>query len=196
VAELILAGPQHVLTNEIALTVTPEGFATTTEPQLTVTGTELVAPHGRIALDGRSVEQVATEAGVVPHALDGLYSDGSGLTPTHVLVIDPRAAAEIIAAFQLGAEALARFTSAETPILWPEHFDIGITVDQVNFGVSPGDAFLSVPYAYVGPWSRDGLTDDFWNAPFGSARPVAELEDLTGFFAEGAERAASRSTPG
>jgi hypothetical protein len=71
-------------------------------------------------------------------------------------------------------------------VLWPEHFDLGVTVAEVNYGVSPGDSFLEVPYAYVGPWSLDDVQGDFWNAPFGAARPVAGLADLGGFFAEGA----------
>ena len=42
----------------------------------------------------------------------------------------------------------------------------GVTDDEVNYGVSPGDEFHPLPYAYVGPWtSRIG---PFWNAPFGA----------------------------
>ena len=58
-------------------------------------------------------------------------------------------------------------------MLWPEHFDIAIRVDDVNYGVSPGDDYLNEPYAYVGV---DPVPDDeFWNAPFGAARPLADL---------------------
>ena len=38
-------------------------------------------------------------------------------------------------------------------MLWPEHFDLGITLDRVNYGSAPGDADIGVPYAYVGPWT-------------------------------------------
>ena len=37
-------------------------------------------------------------------------------------------------------------------VLWPEHFDVGIDANEVNYGVSPGDASCPEPYAYVGPW--------------------------------------------
>jgi hypothetical protein len=37
------------------------------------------------------------------------------------------------------------------PVLWPEHFDIGITIDAVNYGASRGDDHIAEPYAYVGP---------------------------------------------
>ena len=84
------------------------------------------------------------------------------------------------------------FAPTEEPVLWPEHFDIGIAKDEVNYGVSPGDGHLSEPYAYVGPWAqRDG---DFWNTAFGAARPMSDLPDADAveqFFREGAERAAS-----
>ena len=76
-------------------------------------------------------------------------------------------------------------------MLWPEHFDIGISVDEVNYGVSPGDAHIGEPYAYVGPWSpREGA---FWNTPFGAARTLTELPDVvavSAFFHDGAQHAA------
>jgi hypothetical protein len=71
------------------------------------------------------------------------------------------------------------------PVLWPEHFDLAVTVDEVNYGVSPGDTYLDEPYAYVGPWQA--RTGPFWNAPFGAARPLSELGDadaVAGFFTE------------
>jgi hypothetical protein len=185
-AELVLAGPQHALTGRIVLTVKPDGFGTLLEPGLSVHGTELVTSAGRrIPLDGRTIAAVAEDAGVVPTSLDDVYSDGAGVDEQHVLTVDARAAAEIFDAFARGDAALAAFAPEETRALWPEHFDIGITRNEANYGVSPGDGFLEVPYAYVGPWSREGLTGPFWNAPFGAARPVAEIDDLVAYFTEG-----------
>ena len=81
------------------------------------------------------------------------------------------------------------FAPDQEPVLWPEHFDLGISLDEVNYGVSPGDSQIPRPYAYVGPWSaREGT---FWNTPFGAARPLTELPDvdaLVAFFHEGAEQ--------
>jgi hypothetical protein len=191
-AELVLAGPQHALAGRIVLTVKPDGFGTILEPGLTVHGAELVTQAGRrIPLDGRTIADVARDAGVVPQSLDDVYSDGSGLDEHHVLTIEPRAAAEIFAAFHRGDAALAAFAPEESRALWPEHFDVGITRNEANYGVSAGDGFLAVPYAYVGPWSRDGLSGPFWNAPFGAARPVSEIDDLVGYFAEGEALAAA-----
>jgi hypothetical protein len=76
-------------------------------------------------------------------------------------------------------------------VLWPEHFDLGITADEINYGVSLGDSWLGEPYAYVAPWQpRSGK---FWTtAPFGAAVPLRErgdVDSVAAFFAEGAERA-------
>ena len=83
-------------------------------------------------------------------------------------------------------------------VLWPEHFDVGMDRDEVNYGVSPGDGFCPEPYAYVGPWAFSGraATDPadaaFWNAPFGASRTIRALGDEAGvlaFFEEGMHRA-------
>ena len=37
-------------------------------------------------------------------------------------------------------------------MLWPEHFDVAVTDNEVNYGVSAGDDGHPLPYAYVGPW--------------------------------------------
>jgi len=61
--------------------------------------------------------------------------------------------------FARGDRALRRFAPSEEPILWPEHFDLGIAADEINYGMSPGDVGHPLPYAYVGPWTpRRGLT--------------------------------------
>jgi hypothetical protein len=95
-------------------------------------------------------------------------------------------AATVLGALAVGDAALRRFAPDETPVLWPEHFDVGISLDEVNYGVSTGDAGIPEPYAYVGPWTpREG---DFWNVSFGAARPLSALGDATAvaaFFAEG-----------
>jgi hypothetical protein len=185
-AELVLAGPQHQRTGRIVLEVKPDGFGTILEPALTITGTEIVTSTGRrIPLDGRTIAAVAQDADVAPHSLKDVYSDGSGLDENHVLTVNARAAAEIYDAFSRGDAAMAAFAPEVTRALWPEHFDLGISRNEVNYGVSPGDGFIEAPYAYVGPWSRDGLSGPYWNAPFGAARPMAEIDDLVAYFAEG-----------
>lgn len=191
VAELVLAGPQYAANQSIRLRVTPGGFGTMTSPDLRVDGLELVAPAGRVPLSGTFAD-LARAAGVEPRALRDVYADGPGVTEADSLHVDPDAVAVIVEAFAQGDAALRAFTPDREPVLWPEHFDLGISRDEVNYGVSPGDSHHSEPYAYVGPWSpREG---EFWNTPFGAARPLTELPDidaLVGFFSDGARRAHS-----
>jgi len=140
--------------------------------------------HGPL---GDLAEQLGVEFGLP----DPPYSPASGCGPAHFADPDPQALALLTAAWRIGDGALRRFDQ-QTPVIWPEHLDIGITVDAVNYGVSPGDAFLPWPYAYVGPHElRPG---PFWNAPFGAARPMSDLEGEDGvlaFFAEGRNQAAT-----
>lgn len=191
VAELVLAGPQYDRSGTIRLRVTPGGFGTVSEPELRFRHGQVVGPGGEVAVDGRTAAQVAAAVGVEPRPLHDLYSGGPGIPVDEVLQVDGEQAARLTDAFAVGQEALSALAPGEDPVIWPEHFDIGVTVDEVNYGVSPGDDFSPGPYAYVGPWSVP--QGDFWNAPFGAFRPLTEeatVEDLLTFFQAGRDAAA------
>jgi hypothetical protein len=184
VAESVIAGPQFRAHGTIRLAVTPGGFGGVKAP-LRVTGTELVGPDGRWPLAGTLGALAA--AARVELGTPGNYHDSPDLPADHVLAVDPAAAALIADAFARGDAAMREFAPEETPTLWPEHFDVGISVGEVNYGVSPGDAAHPRPYAYVGPWSPPP-PGGFWNAPFGALRWMDELPgagDVAAFFAEG-----------
>src|SRR5205085_698912 len=100
--------------------------------------------------------------------------DGLHRVAEHILAAGLYAAARLLAEwYQLGAQALSRF-AAEVPgdqpssvVLWPEHFDVGITAAGINYGASPGDDHIAEPYLYVGPHDGPAPGDPaFWNAPF------------------------------
>jgi hypothetical protein len=188
VGELVLAGPQHAQTGEISLRALPGGFGTTHTPDLRVDGTDVVGPEATVGITGLTPAALGRALGVEARGLADLYPDGSGVGLDDVLEVDSDAAAVVAAAFADGDAALRALAPDQTPILWPEHFDIGISVGEVNYGVSAGDTYLAVPYAYVGPWSPPA-EDDYWNAPFGRAVPVSDIDDLAAFFAEGRDRA-------
>ena len=117
---------------------------------------------------------------------EGLYSDHAELGPADPIDVDPAAAAEIADWLARGDQALRALAPDVEPVLWPEHFDLGIQLDEVNYGISPGDAGHPRPYAYVGPWKL--RTGPFWNAPFGALRAADELPDtaaVLAFFSEG-----------
>ncbi|GAB2811993.1 hypothetical protein [Lentzea nigeriaca] len=182
IAELVLAGPQYDRSGTIRLRIRPGGFGTVAEPDLRIDGDQLVTDGVRLPLKG-TCGDLAAGAGVRLRALGDVYRDGSGVTPDEQLDIDPSAARLIADAFAEGDRALREFAPDQTPVLWPEHFDLGITLDEVNYGVSPGDGHFAEPYAYVGPWRQ--RTGSFWNTAFGAAYPLTRLDSIVGFFRDG-----------
>ncbi|GAY13121.1 hypothetical protein [Pseudonocardia sp. N23] len=193
IAELLLAGPQYRSSGTVRLQVTSGGFGQVAGP-LRVQGADLVWEDDHHPLAG-TIRDLAVWAGVEPGAPDGLYSDGSDVDLDETLGVDPSEADVLQGWFALGDAALRVLGDAADvgePVLWPEHFDLAVTVDRVNYGVSPGDASLPEPYAYVGPWDR--RESEFWNAPFGAFRTAVELPDveaLADFFRTG--QAAARA---
>jgi hypothetical protein len=192
VAELILAGAQYAACERISLMATPGGFGTRFDPALRVQGADLVGDFGQVPLDGKTVRELCAAAAIELISLTDVYADGAAYGPDERLSVDAACAAVLADAWQVGHDALLELSPDSEPILWPEHFDVGITVDEINYGVSPGDSYLAVPYAYVGPWNPPA-GDPFFNAPFGAARPLDELSDLPAFLDEGRRRSRSRN---
>lgn len=190
VAELVIAGPQHAADGDIRLRVVPGGFAGMTSG-VRVEGGDLAWDHGRTALSG-TCEQLAAAAGLTAR-IPGGYAEGSGVAPDEELSFDTESLALLLSWFERGDAALTAFAADGDRVLWPEHFDVGFALDEVNYGVSPGDQHHLEPYAYVGPWTpRQGA---FWNAPFGAARAAADLPDVdavVAFFRQG--QAATRAS--
>ena len=187
VAELLLAGPQYAASGTIKLAPCRNGFSCVDQPGARVEDGDLLVRGARARLDGRTIADLGRELGLEPRSLADVYDDCVDFTLDQELGVDENAADDIADAFARGDAALRDFAPGSTPVLWPEHFDLGITVAEVNYGVSAGDSFLPVPYAYVGPWSLESVEGDFWNAPFGAAVPLQEIDDLTSFFARAAD---------
>ena len=189
VAELVLAVPQHRNGSGIKLQVCRGGFRTRSAPDLRVEGVDLVLGNLHIPIVDTTAAALGLAVGVVPGEPEGLYGDGTGATTHEVINADPAAADWIMHCFEMGDAALRRLAPQADPILWPEHFDVAITVDGVGYGVSPGDDHHALPYAYVGV--SNPPTDDFWNAPFGAAQSMEDLGDVAAvltFFTEGKHR--------
>jgi hypothetical protein len=190
VAELLLAGPQHAACKKITLRPVPGGFGTTHTPDLRVEGSAVVAGDQRAEIDGFTAREIGEKLGIVPQGLSHVYQDGSGVRVDDVLQVDTAAADRLVEAYAIGDGGLRAFAAGQTPILWPEHFDLGVALadEQVNYGVSPGDASLPVPYMYVGPWSPPPV-DDYWNQPYGAARELPDsVDDVVAFFEEARAR--------
>jgi hypothetical protein len=192
IAEAVLAGPQYRRQGGIRLRVTPGGFGTVAEPDLRVDGDNLVTATTRIPIVGHTCATLAAAAGVEASILQHeVYAEGPDVQLDEKIDFDHAAAAAVAHCFALGDAALRLLAPNTEPVLWPEHFDLGSTISEVNYGVSPGDGFLAEPYAYVGPWQVP--TGPFWNAPFGAARPIADIGDVSALvaFFEAGRNAAS-----
>ncbi|MCT9935217.1 hypothetical protein N5079_33950 [Planotetraspora sp. A-T 1434] len=192
VAELVMAGPEYRQSGTIRLRVSPGGFATVAAPGLRVEGDALVTETGAaLALGDATCAGLARAADVEAGRPEGLYSDGSGVGLDEPLHVDPAAARHLADCLAIGDAALRHLAAEVTPVLWPEHFDLGITLDEVNYGISLGDSAIAEPYAYVGPWrAREGA---FWNVSFGAARRISELGgagEVVAFLEEGRRQAA------
>jgi hypothetical protein len=191
VAELVLAGPQYRATGRLRLRVVPGGFATAFAPEVRVRGSSVEAGDSLSKISGQTARALGARLGIAAGEPEGAYRDGCGVGIDEPLALRPDHAAAVLDALALGDGALAAFAPGEAPALWPEHFDVAIRVDEVNYGVSPGDGFIAEPYAYVGV-GQVPAGDAFWNAPFGAARRLRDLDGLEGtvaFFAEGRDRA-------
>lgn len=187
VAEGLLAAPQYRVAGTIRLVARTGGFATTRRygdvELVAVEGTDLLVVRGgvelRLPLSG-TCGGLAAAAGLPLGRLDDLYAGSVRPAPSTPVEVDADAAAILAAAWSLGDQALRAFagevaTVPPAPVIWPEHLDVSVSLDEVDYGVSPGDGTVPVPYAYVGPATPQ--TGPFWNQPFGAARPMADLPD-------------------
>jgi hypothetical protein len=197
VAEHVLAAAQFADAGTIRLRIWAGGIATVrgvAGRQLAVIGDAVVVvePDGsRRSAPLTTLAAAAAFAGVTP-GLRGSYPPATPDDPDAPLPVDTAAARVLADWYALGDAALRRFADVlgrpQDPVLWPEHLDVGITVDEVNYGCSPGDATFDEPYLYVGPHDGPPVRDDFWNAPFGAAATadrIRGVDDAVHFFGQG-----------
>ena len=174
VAESFIAGPQYRSAGTIRLAVRPDGFTGVSIP-VAVHGAELVWGDDGAPLTG-TVGALAAATDLEVRPPRGVYEITDPLLDDTVLDIDDEAAELIHRCLYAGGFALKSALPEQHPVLWPEHFDVAVTEDEVNYGVSPGDDFHPLPYAYVGPWSsRIGV---FWNASFGAFETLDTTHDV------------------
>ncbi|HYI61216.1 MAG TPA: hypothetical protein VEW93_05365 [Acidimicrobiales bacterium] len=205
VAEHVLMPDFHDRTCRIGLRPAAGGFATPpyAHPEgftrrLRVDGTDVVDER-----DGRSVTRVPlttpatlgavrSALGITAEAPADIYDLGSDGTPTQRLLVDPASTAvvadlfaatdEALTALRAEAEAEPGRAGPDEGIgsiqLWPEHFDVACSIDEVTFGASPGDDDHPEPYLYVAPW-EDPRRGGFGNEPFGASRPALPVPSAT-----------------
>jgi hypothetical protein len=180
VAESLVAGPQYRESGTIRLAVRPDGFSAVALP-FAVRGTELVYPSGSVTLAGR-VGVVAATAGIDAGPPAGAYAITDPLPLDADLKLDAAAAQWVYRCHYAGGHALKQALPEQHPVLWPEHFDVAVTENEVNYGVSAGDDHHPRPYAYIGPWNL--RTGHFWNAPFGALHELDPEHDIDALAAD------------
>ncbi len=169
VAEGVLAGPQHRTSGTIRLSVVPGAIETVAEPRLRLSAGSVSGPDGEASLLGATSQlAIGAGVGVQPGPPVGVYDDTSGVDVDDPLSLDADTAVALMDFFAVGAAGLLTFAPDERAVLWPEHFALAISVEEVTYGVSPGDGLSPVPYAYVGPFAS--VDDPFFDAPFGAVR--------------------------
>lgn len=168
VAEHVMAAASYAAIGKIGLRPHPGGFRTQEfgGGALVVEGATLDGTP----LHGATLEGLGGRAGAeLPYAAETPFND-------EPLDVDDAAARALGNWFQFVAAALPAPGQ-----LWPEHFDLAVDVDRVNFGGSPGDDTHPEPYLYVGPWDgADGARFDpaTFDDPWGYTLHYRDIRDL------------------
>lgn len=184
----VIAPARKASTGRIGLRPIPGGFGTPffdDGSRLVVRGVEVGREPGTAA----TITTLRAAAALVGLELSGDPGVGHDLPPYEPdadLAVDRDASTALGAWYAFGGLVLDRLPArvlagtVGSAQLWPEHFDLAVTVDvasgaRANVGFSPGDGFEAEPYVYVGPVGAEPTDDPYWNAPFGAFLPYADL---------------------
>jgi hypothetical protein len=187
--EHVLAPTRYAAEGHIGLTVVPGGIATPPfgEDQRTVS---LLAGELTVSVGGEvrtaaitTVRAAAAFVGVTPGAPTNVYTPSTPCDLDTPLPFDQGEFGRIAEWYALVADALTTFAAEVAPdspaaaTLWPEHFDIAIRTEDINYGGSGGDSSVTTPYVYVGPRSDilPSTPTETWNQPFGASRTWTEV---------------------
>ena len=205
-AEHVISPALYAATAKIGLRQSPGGFAT---PPFGDTGRVISVDADHLVDSDQSgqsrraaittIADAARFVGMTPGAPTSVYTPNTPLDLDAALSVDLDAAEVAAMWYELTHMALRAFADSiaddePTEIqLWPEHFDLAMSADRINYGGSPGDEYIDVPYLYVGPFGgRPNETDPFWNQAFGAAigfDEIASIQDAFEFFRRGRQLA-------
>jgi hypothetical protein len=192
----VIAPARKARVGRIGLRPTPGGFGTPRLPDgsvIAVRGDELFVEPGR-STPITTLRDGAAFVGVELTSTPDIGHDLPRFDPDEPMTIDVASSLALGDWYRMGETVLADLGGDVTEAqIWPEHFDLAVVATmagdrKANVGFSPGDGFHELPYAYVGPFERDRLTGDYWNAPFGAFLGTPSEDEARAFIAEGLER--------
>ena len=196
-AEHVLCAARHAATGRIGLRQTPGGFGTPPYPsehgdqRVRIDGVDLVVEdeRGQRRSPITTLRAAGVFVGIEPGAPSELFTPTTPLDLDAPLAVDPAEAAHLAEWYRLVNEALEMLRThvgaGDDAIvqLWPEHFDLAVALDEVNFGGALGDAAHPTPYLYVGPWTPPEPDGGFWSEPFGSSLDISAVGSAADAFA-------------
>ena len=192
VARLVLAADLEGTTELVTLRTSHGGFAQPErlvdgiQRRIRVDGTSLVVQHG----ENEEWTPLTTLGAAAAFATVVLPADAPAADQP--LDIDATHAERLAEFFALTDAALAEFRrrhAGDAPTiaqLFPHHFDLAVTVQEVNIGGSPGDEEHDQPYLYVGPWNIAPHPN--WNEAWGASitwSPTTSVDSVVAFFERG-----------
>jgi hypothetical protein len=198
-AEHVLCATRYAAVGRIGLTPAVDGIVTPPFDGRIVGlhDVELVdeTTDGRRRVAATTLRAAGEFLGITPGA-PALWTPTTSGDLDAVLDVDADGVAALAAWFTLVADALSATFPDAPQTLWPEHFDLAVTVDDAIYGGSPGDAAHTEPYLYVTPPAGAMPDEDrrFWNEPFGASFPYDRIngaDDATGFFSAASTRLAT-----
>jgi hypothetical protein len=166
VAEHVMATASYAAIGKIGLRPHPGGFRTQDEQFVVADGS-----LNGVEINGKTLRELGATESDLPYKPLTTLDD-------HPLVVDPKDCTELGEFYAFVAAALPAPGQ-----IWPEHFDLAIDINEVNYGGSPGDDAYPEPYLYVGPFDRSDTTsfDDPWGWTL-HYRGVRDLDHARAFF--------------
>ena len=191
-AELVLAGPRYATGGSMRLRSGADGIRTWDDPPVRLARGELVAGSTRVPLDRLTYAAAAAAIELGAHPLDDVYHDGPHVAPDDVITLDPAHVQVVEDALARGDAALRAFSpSTRSRCSGPSTSISGITLDEVNYGVSGRRRLLrgAVRLCRAVGAARRGLLERTLRRRSLRSTDLSDVDSVVDFFRDGSSAA-------